>query len=199
MSDSVWPHRRQPTRLPCFWDSPGKNSGVGCHFLLQCMKVKSESEVAQSCLTPRDPMDCRVVLNCVCIPPLLYPFIYLWTIRLLPYLGYCRLMMLWTLGCMHLFELVLLFALDIKPGVKLLGHKVVLFLVSIFKDLHTIFHQFVFLPTVYEDFLFSVSLQTLVSVSFLIMAIWQLWSDTSLRLSCAFLEWLNLEYLFMCL
>ena len=48
MSDSVRPHRRQPTRLPRPWDSPGKNTGVGCHFLLQCMKVKSESEVAQS-------------------------------------------------------------------------------------------------------------------------------------------------------
>ena len=57
MSDSVRPHR-QPTRLPRPWDSPGKNTGVGCHFLLQCMKVKSESEVAQSCPTPRDPMDC---------------------------------------------------------------------------------------------------------------------------------------------
>ena len=44
------PHRRQPTRLPHPWDSPGKNTGVGCHFLLQCMKVKSESKVAQSCL-----------------------------------------------------------------------------------------------------------------------------------------------------
>ena len=49
------PHRRQPTRLPCPWDSPGKNTGVGCHFLLQCTKVKSESEVAQSCPTLRDP------------------------------------------------------------------------------------------------------------------------------------------------
>ena len=48
MSDSVRPHRRQPTRLPRPWDSPGKNTGVGCHFLLQCMKVKSESEGAQS-------------------------------------------------------------------------------------------------------------------------------------------------------
>ena len=57
MSDSVQPHRRQPTRLPGPWDSPGKNTGVGCHFLLQCMKVKSESEVAQSCPTLRDPMD----------------------------------------------------------------------------------------------------------------------------------------------
>ena len=56
MSDSVRPHRRQPTRLPRPWDSPGKNTGVGCHFLLQC--VKSESEVAQSCLTHSDPMDC---------------------------------------------------------------------------------------------------------------------------------------------
>ena len=48
---TVWPLRRQPTRLPCPWDSPGKNTGVGCHFLLQCRKVKSESEVAQSCPT----------------------------------------------------------------------------------------------------------------------------------------------------
>ena len=54
----MWPHRRQPTRLPHPWDSPGKNTGVGCHFLLHCMKVKSESEVAQSCLTLHDPMDC---------------------------------------------------------------------------------------------------------------------------------------------
>ena len=57
MSDSVRSHRRQPTRLPRPWDSPGKNTGVGCHFLLQCRKVKSESEVAQSCLTLSDPMD----------------------------------------------------------------------------------------------------------------------------------------------
>ena len=52
----VW----QPTRFPCPWDSPGKNTGVGCHFLLQCMKVKSESEVAQSCPTLSDPMDCSL-------------------------------------------------------------------------------------------------------------------------------------------
>ena len=52
------PHRRQPTRLPHPWDSPGKNTGMGCRFLLQCMKVKSESEVAQSCPTLSDPMDC---------------------------------------------------------------------------------------------------------------------------------------------
>src|SRR5574337_64570 len=58
MSDSLRPQRRQPTRLPCPWDSPGKNTGVGCYFLLQCLKVKSESEVAQSCPTPNDPMDC---------------------------------------------------------------------------------------------------------------------------------------------
>ena len=58
MSDSVRPHRQQPTRLPRPWDSPGKNTGVGCHFLLQCMKLKSESKVAQSCPTLRDPMDC---------------------------------------------------------------------------------------------------------------------------------------------
>ena len=57
MSDSVQPHRWQPTRLPRPWDSPGKNTAVGCHFLLQCMKVKSESEGAQSCPTLNDPMD----------------------------------------------------------------------------------------------------------------------------------------------
>ena len=60
MSDSVQPHRRQPTRLPRSWDSPGKNTGVVYHFLLQCMKVKIESEVAQSCPTLRDPMDCSL-------------------------------------------------------------------------------------------------------------------------------------------
>ena len=60
MSDSVRPHRQQPTRLPHPWDSPGKNTGVGCHFLLQCRKVKRESEVAQSCLTLSDPMGCSL-------------------------------------------------------------------------------------------------------------------------------------------
>ena len=60
MSDSVRPHRQQPTSLPHPWDSPGKNTGVGCHFLFQCMKVKSESEAAPSCSTPSDPMDCSL-------------------------------------------------------------------------------------------------------------------------------------------
>ena len=60
MSGSVRPQRWQPTRLPRPWDSPGKNTGVGRHFLLQCMKVKSESEVAQSCLTFSDPVDCSL-------------------------------------------------------------------------------------------------------------------------------------------
>src|SRR5574341_1398859 len=60
VSDSVRPHRRKPTRLPRSWDSPGKNNGVVCHFLLQCMKVESESEVAQSCPTSSDPMDCSL-------------------------------------------------------------------------------------------------------------------------------------------
>ena len=60
MSDSVRPQRWQPTRLPRPWDSPGKNTGVGCHFLLQCMNVKSESEVAQSFPTLSDPMDCSL-------------------------------------------------------------------------------------------------------------------------------------------
>ena len=55
MSDSMRPHRQQPTRLPCPWDSPGKNTGVGFHLLLQCMKVKSDSEVTLS-----GPMDCSL-------------------------------------------------------------------------------------------------------------------------------------------
>ena len=55
VSDSVRPHRRLPSRLPRPWDSPGKNTGVGCHFLLQCRKVKSEREVAQSCPTLATP------------------------------------------------------------------------------------------------------------------------------------------------
>ena len=60
MSDPVRPHRWQPTGLSHPWDSPGKNTGVGCHFLLQCMKVKSESEVAQLCPILNDPMDCSL-------------------------------------------------------------------------------------------------------------------------------------------
>ena len=54
------PHRRQPTRLPCPWASLGKNTGVRCHFLLQCMKIKSGSEVAQSCPTLSNPMNCSL-------------------------------------------------------------------------------------------------------------------------------------------
>ena len=60
VSNSVRPHRRQSTRLHHPWDFPGKNTGVGCHFLLQCKKVKRESEVAQSSQTIRDPIDCSL-------------------------------------------------------------------------------------------------------------------------------------------
>ena len=60
VSNSVQPHRRQPTRLLRPWDSPGTNTRVGCHFLLQCTKVKSESEVAQLCPTLSNPMDCSL-------------------------------------------------------------------------------------------------------------------------------------------
>ena len=58
VSDSLQSHVLEPTRLPRPWDPPGKNTGVGCHFLLRCMKVKSEREVTQSCPTLSDPMDC---------------------------------------------------------------------------------------------------------------------------------------------
>src|SRR5574341_884087 len=60
VSDSVRPHRRQPTRLHHPWDSPGKNTGVCCHSLFQCMKLKSESEVAELCPTLSDPTDCSL-------------------------------------------------------------------------------------------------------------------------------------------
>ena len=60
VSDSLRPHGLQPTRLLHPWDFPGKSTGVGCHCLLQCMKVESENEVAQSCLTLSDPMDCSL-------------------------------------------------------------------------------------------------------------------------------------------
>ena len=60
VSNSMWPHRQLPTRLPRPWDSPGKNTRVGCHFPLQCTKVKSESEAAQSCPTLSGPMDCSL-------------------------------------------------------------------------------------------------------------------------------------------
>ena len=65
VSDSLQPHRRKPTRLPRPWDSPGKNTGVGCHFLLQYMKVKSEREVAQSCPTLSDSTDYSLPGSCV--------------------------------------------------------------------------------------------------------------------------------------
>ena len=63
MSNSARAQRWKPTRLPRPWDSPGKNTGVGCHFLLQCTKVKSESEVTQSCPMLRDPMDCSLPVH----------------------------------------------------------------------------------------------------------------------------------------
>ena len=65
MSDSVRPHRRQPTRLPRPWDAPGKSTGVGCHFLLLCMKVKSEREDTQSCPTLSDSVDCSLPCSSV--------------------------------------------------------------------------------------------------------------------------------------
>ena len=65
MSDSVWPRRRQPTRLPHLWDSPGNSTVVGCHFCLQCIKEKRKNEVAQSCPTLCNPMDCSLPASSV--------------------------------------------------------------------------------------------------------------------------------------
>ena len=76
MSDSVRPHRWQPTSLPRPWDSPGKNTGAGCHFLLQCRKVNRESEVAQLCLILCDPMDYTVhgILQSRILEWVVFPF-----------------------------------------------------------------------------------------------------------------------------
>ena len=103
----MWPHRWQPTRLPGPWDSPGTNTGVGCHCLLRCMKVKSQSEVTQLCPTLSNPMDCSLPGSSICgifqarvlewsaiafsqiyILHLLYPFLCWWTFRLLFYTFY---------------------------------------------------------------------------------------------------------------
>ena len=91
MSDSVQPHRWQPTRLPCPWDSPGKNTGVGCLFLLQCRKVESESEVPQSRLTLSDPMDC-LLIEAVCMLSCAQVFAAPWTVACQDPLsvGFCR-------------------------------------------------------------------------------------------------------------
>ena len=84
MSDSVQPQRGQPTRLPHPWDSPGKNTGVGCHFLLQCMKVKSGSEVAQSCMTLRDGLSGQEYWSGVPLPSPLHPLLLLNVLDLIP-------------------------------------------------------------------------------------------------------------------
>ena len=90
--------RRQPTRLPRPWDSPGKNTAVGCHFLLQCMKVKSESEVAQSCLTLSDPTDCGPSGSSV--HGIFQARVLEWgTIAFSRYSGYCSQIMNWPSLC----------------------------------------------------------------------------------------------------
>ena len=99
MSDSVRPHRWQPTRLPCPWDSPGNNTGVGCHFLLQCRKVKSESEVAQSCLTLSNPMDCSLPGSSV--HGILQARILEWVA--ISFSNYCSLYKLFSSGPVHLW------------------------------------------------------------------------------------------------
>jgi len=126
MSNSVRPHRRQPTRLPHPWDSPGKNTGVGCHFLLQCMKVKSESEVAQSCLTLSDPMDCSPPgssIHGIFQAKVLEWGAIAFSVRV----------------HVSFFKLMFSFSSDMNPGVEWLGNMIVLYLV--FLGLYNVFYS----------------------------------------------------------
>ena len=103
------PHRWHSTRLPHPWDSPGKNTGVGCHFLLQCVKVKSQSEVVQLCPTLSDPMDCSPpgssihgifqarVLECHCLC-LLRDICYVWLILAFEIMS-CHLLLIAKIRC----------------------------------------------------------------------------------------------------
>ena len=138
MSDSVQHHRRQPTRLPCSWDSPGKNAGVGCHCLLQCMKVKIESEVIQSCL------DLWIYLNSsssLCFRPSLWKLAtdpLLWPNRFVMCLNWdnvCQTVMFrgphlieppWLLWCVCLWHLSLCLIFK-RPLVCLLSSRVCFF------------------------------------------------------------------------
>ena len=148
------PHRRRPTRLPHPWDSSGKNTGVGCHFLLQGVKRKSESQVAQLCPTLRNPMVCILpgssihgifqarVLEwgaiafsniyfyttlCLSIHPSINTWV-LWT------------MLLWTRAYKYRFETLLSILLSTYSEVELLDHMIILFL-TFLRNLCTVFHR----------------------------------------------------------
>ena len=124
------PHRWQPSRLLCPWDSPGKNTGVGCHFLLQCMKVKSESQIAQSCPTLSNLMDCSAPGSS--IHGIFQARVLEWgaislSTRLLLCLGYCEYCFYEHRGACMLFWIILSF--DLCPGGGLLDYMIILFLV----------------------------------------------------------------------
>ena len=196
MSDSVRPHRRQTTRIPRPWDSPGKSTGVGCHCLLQCMKVKSESEVFQSCLTLSDPMDCSLPGSSV--NGILQARVLEWgAFRLLHVLAIVN-------DAFMNSGVHISFQNNIYVWVELLGHMVVLFLVvcvCVWKPLLSFpqcLHQFTCPPRM-SKVSFSTH-QHLLFLFFLIIAI-----PASVR--CYLIAVLisislmvsNVEHLFMCL
>ena len=126
------PHRGQPTRLPRPWDSPGKNTGVDCHFLLQYVKVKSESEVAQSCPTLSDPMDCslpgspiHVIFQARVLERMAIAFSHSNAIHI-TYSFFCRLHLILVLKVFHSLKYIYIFCLLIT----LLGITLVSFLLK---------------------------------------------------------------------
>jgi len=145
MSDSVRSHGQPPTRLPRPWDSPGKNTGVGCHFLLQCMKVKSENEVAQSCPTLRDPMDCSLPGSSV--HGIFKARGLEWGAIAFSTSSLVWIMLQWPWECKYLFKTLFSVRLDEYLEVRLLYHMVVILLIlkmrdfSFLRDLHVVFHS----------------------------------------------------------
>ena len=152
----MWPHGWQPTRLSGPWDSPGKNTGVGCHFLLQCMKVKSESEVIQSCLTLSDPMDCSLPASSV--QRIFQARVLEW--GAIAFSEQCTRVPFYSHSHQHLLPFVFL-VIAILTGVRWCIIVVLIFISLIIWDVENLFTYFVGYPNVFfEKNVFGDSLPT---------------------------------------